>query len=228
LTIRYTGYKYTLVHKDTNIVGRTLWHGVSKRVARVIRKDQAIMVYVLTLEAFMLTKLLSLLKVSDAKTVSSIIYPDSKNPHSSVVQTQRQLNILVDTGKIKRGIGWYAVPGYEGQYLDHDKHRTSIIAQLIRIKLPISVYTEVSFPIGIRSDIVALLGRNGKGLCVVIEVVNTETPEYLQMKLNAWKNWSGATEALSNLFNCRIPSFSIVVSRNQPDDEFTKFIGGLK
>jgi hypothetical protein len=142
---------------------------------------------------FLLTTL-SLLKVSDAKTVSSIIYPDSTNPHSSVVQTQKQLNILADTGKLIRGKGWYALPSYRGSNPLHDRLITSVIARLILLKLPISVYREVSFPIGIRSDIIVLLGKNSQALCVVIEVANNETPEYLNQKITAWKNWAEGGE----------------------------------
>jgi hypothetical protein len=176
----------------------------------------------------MITRVLSILKVATAKIISSIIYPNSTNPHSSVVQIQKQLNILVQTGKIIRGAGWYALPEYEGSYLDHDRLLTSLIARLIILKLPISVYREVSFPIGIRSDLVALIGKNGKALCVVIEACNNETDEYLQMKLNLWKTWEGANRALSELFQANIPNFSVVISRNQPDDGFSKLIGELK
>jgi len=183
------------------------------------------------LEVPMFTRVLSiltLLKVATVKTISSILYPDSKNPHSSVVQTQKQLNVLVATGKLKRGHHWYAVNEYEGQFLEHDQKRTEVIARLIRLKLPISVFTEVSFPIGIRSDVVVLIGRNGKAICSIIEICNKETEKYLQMKLNALKNWTGTNEALSKLFGCHIPTFSVVVSKNQTDDGFSKMIGGLK
>lgn len=119
-----------------------------------------------------LYSLIQLLKVAPAKTISSIIYPDSKNPHSSTVQTQKQANTLVLLGKIKRGTGWYAVNEYEGNYGEHDRLLTELIARLARLKLPLSVYREHSFPIGIRSDLVVLIGKGNKAICGVIEAKN--------------------------------------------------------
>lgn len=178
----------------------------------------------------MVMQILSLLKVATAKIISLILYPDSTNPHSSVVQTQKQLTILVQTGKIIRGTGWYALPEYRGSYLEHDRLRTSVIARLIFLKLPISVYTEVSFPIGIRSDIIVLIGNVGKAICAVIEVANNETPEYLNQKITAWKNWTEAPQHLSNLFKTPIPYFTIVTQgiSHPLAVDFEKFIEEVK
>ena len=175
-------------------------------------------------------KIIEVLKVSSAKTVSQILYPDSTNPHSKIVQVQKQLNTLVGLGKIKRGSGWYSTLDYQGEFKSggHDRLLTALIAQLLCLKLPVTVFREISFPVGIRSDLVALIGKNGKALCVVIEACNNETDEYLQMKYNLWKSWEGANRALSELFKANIPHFSVVISRNQPDDGFSKLIGELK
>lgn len=158
----------------------------------------------------MLQKFLSLLKVSDVKTLVSILYPDSPNPHSKYVQIQKQLNVLVVTGKLIRGTGYYALPTYEGQFKEHDRRRTQILAELVRRKLPISAYTEVSFPIGIRSDIVCLIGKESKAICAVIEICINEKISYLNHKAVAWRNWSEATAHLSQLFGTPIPSFTLV------------------
>ena len=48
------------------------------------------------------------------------------------------------------------------------------------------------------------------------------------MKINTWRNWKDATQALSKLFGYKIPNFGIVVYRNEPDDEFTQFIRRIK
>jgi hypothetical protein len=173
-------------------------------------------------------RILKILKVASAKTISFILYPDSKNPHSDIVQTQKKLNTLVALNKIIRGAHWYAVNEYEGQFKEHDQKRTELIARLIRLKLPISVFTEVSFPIGIRSDLVVLIGKENKAICAVIEVANTEVkkPEYLNQKIVAWKNWTEAPQYLSNLFKIPIPHFSLVVEgmTHPLAVDFTKFM----
>lgn len=162
--------------------------------------------------------IITILRVSDTRTVSTILYPDSKNPHSAVVQTQKHLNALVMQGKLRRGSGFYALPEYRGEYKEHDRAVTKCIARLVLTKLPISIYREVSFPVGLRSDAVGLIGKDGKAICFVLEVANTEEPEYLNKKAVIWKNWNGATDAFSELFKTPIPYFTLVVSgKSHPD-----------
>jgi hypothetical protein len=166
---------------------------------------------ILAFGGHMITRVLSILRVATAKIISSILYPDAKNPHSKIVQTQRQLNTLVLLGKIKRGPGWYAVNEYKGNYGEHDRLLTELTARLARLKLPISVYREHSFPIGIRSDLVILIGKGNKAICAVIEAKNqNETPAYLAQKITAWLHWTEAPQYLSNLFGTNIPHFSII------------------
>lgn len=174
--------------------------------------------------------IVTVLKVSDTKTVSTILYPNSKNPHSAVVQTQKHLNALVMQGKLQRGNGFYALPEYRGEYKEHDKSVTKCIAQLVLAQLPISIYREVSFPVGLRSDAVGLIGKDGKAICFVLEVANTEEPEYLNKKAVIWKNWTGATDALSQLFKTSVPYFTLVVSgKSHPDMmDFNDFTEVLK
>jgi hypothetical protein len=125
-------------------------------------------------------------------------------------QAHKILDELALTRNIQKGKGFYAVKEYQGEYKEHDRLVTHCIAQFVLLKLPLTVYREVSFPIGIRSDIVALIGKNGKGICAVVEVANNETPEYFNQKMTAWKNWTQAPEYLSNLFGTPIPHFSII------------------
>ena len=125
-------------------------------------------------------------------------------------QAHKILDELALTNQIIKGKGFYAVKGYQGQYQEHDRLLTQLISQLICLKLPITIYREVSFPIGLRSDIVALIGKNGKGILAVIEVANNETNEYFNQKIIAWKNWTEAPQYLSNLFKTPIPYFSII------------------
>ncbi len=155
-------------------------------------------------------KVLSLLKVSDVKTLVSILYPEATNPHSKYVQLQKQLNVLVATGKLKRGTGYYALPEYGGNYPSHEKTRTQILAELVRRKLPISVFLEHSLPIQIRPDIIALIGKPPLATLAVIEICHTEKIEYLNHKEVALRNWKEAPEYFSQLFGTPIPCFTLV------------------
>jgi len=141
-------------------------------------------------------------------------------------QAHKILDELALTNKIIKGKGFYAVNEYRGEFKEHDKLVTNSMAELILLKLPITVYREVSAPIGIRSDIITLIKKDGEALCAVIEVANNETPEYLNQKVVAWKNWKEANIHLSNLFGINIPCFSIVTHGiNHPDTmSFESFI----
>lgn len=141
-------------------------------------------------------------------------------------QAHKVLDQLALTNKIKKGKGFYSVKSYGGQYKEHDRLVTQVIARLISLKLPITVFREVSFPIGLRSDIVTLIGKAGKGTCAIIEVANNETPAYFNQKIAAWRNWKDANEQLSKLFNTRVPHFSIALyGISHPEAvDFEKFL----
>jgi hypothetical protein len=130
---------------------------------------------------------------------------------SSRNQAHKVLDQLALTNKIQKGKSFFAVKEYKGEFKEHDRLVTQVIARLISVKLPITVLREVSFPIGLRSDLVTLIGKAAKGACAIIEVANNETPAYINQKITAWRNWRGAEEHLSKLFNTRIPNFSIVL-----------------
>lgn len=171
-------------------------------------------------------KIIEDLRVADAKTVGDILYTkkEFKNPQSARVYSQKHLNSLVETGELIRGNGWYAAKGYRGEFKEHDYLLTKALAQVLKLKLESVIHREVSFEPGLRSDAALLLKRKSKGLCFILEIVHNETAEYLNMKLNAWGGWAGAKEALSRLFGYRIPSFRVVVSRNDPEDQFSRLL----
>jgi len=125
-------------------------------------------------------------------------------------QAHKILDELALTGRIIKGKGFYAVKEYQGHFKEHDRLLSKLITQLLCLKLPMTIHREVSFPIGIRSDLVALIGKNGKAICAVIEVANHETAPFFEHKMVAWKNWTEASQALSDLFKTPIPHFSIV------------------
>lgn len=145
-------------------------------------------------------------------------------------QAHKILDELAITNTIQKGKGFYSINEYRGEYKEHDRTVTKCIAQLVLAKLPISIYREVSFPVGLRSDAVGLIGKDGKAICFVLEVANTEEQEYLNKKAVIWKNWTGATDALSDLFKTPIPYFTLVVSgKSHPDMmDFNDFMEVLK
>jgi hypothetical protein len=172
------------------------------------------------------------LRVADAKTVGDVLSTkhEFKNPHSARVQAQKHLNLLVETGQLMRGDGWYAVKGYRGEFKDHDRLLTQALAEILKLKYEADIRREVSFESGLRSDAVVLLKKEKSGLCIVLEVALSETPEYLNQKVVAWRNWPGANQALSELFGIPIPYFTLVVSgKTHPEAiEFNEFLEEVK
>lgn len=160
-------------------------------------------------------KLIEIFKVANDDIIGNVarlIYNlNWKEGLSARNQAHKYFDELALTNQIIKGKGFYAVKGYQGEFKEHDRLLSKLIARLLCLKLPITVHREMSFPIiGIRTDLVVLIGKNGKAICVVIEVANNETPAYLNQKITAWKHWSEATQHLSNLFGVTIPHFSIV------------------
>lgn len=177
----------------------------------------------------MVLPIVTALKVATARTVGDILYAKGgfKNAHSARVQAQKHLNFLSGTDQLIRGEGWYAVKGYRGKFKEHDRLLTQALSDILQLKYEAVIHREVAFEPGLRSDAAVLLKRGNEGLCFILEVMHNESPEYLQMKKSTWINWKGANAALSELFGYRIPHFSIVVSRNQEDDEFNQLIRRL-
>jgi hypothetical protein len=72
-----------------------------------------------------------------------------------------------------------------------------------------------------------LIIKDNRGLCLILEVCNTEPEQYFQSKVNVWNNWPGSLEYLSQLFKYKIPHFDIVkitdlVGFQVPSEEATK------
>jgi hypothetical protein len=181
-------------------------------------------------------KLVEVFKVATDDTIGNVarqIYNlNWQEGLSARNQAHKHLDELALTNQIKKGKGFYSVKNeYQGDFKpgSHDRLIAQLIAQLLCLKLPVKIHREVSFShIGLRADLVILIKKNEKYLCVVIEACNKETENYRQMKTNLWKSWEGANRALSELFQVNIPHFSVVISQNQPDDGFSKLIGELK
>jgi len=159
-------------------------------------------------------KLIEIFKVANDDIIGNtarLLYSlNWKEGLSARNQAHKILDELALTGQIIKGKGFYAVKEYQGHFKEHDRLLSKLISQLLSLKLSITIHREVSFPIGIRSDLVALIGKNGKAICAVIEVANHETAPFFEHKMVAWNNWTEASQALSDLFKTPIPHFSIV------------------
>lgn len=171
-------------------------------------------------------------RVADAKTVGEIVSArkNSTNPHSDRVQVQKQLNVLAETGELIRGDGWYATPAYRGVFGEHDRLITHCLAEILKIAPQSLIDREVEFSPGLRADAAVLLVKDGRGICFLLECLIHEDPKYLAMKLESYKHWQGATEALSRLFGYRyrIPHFSVITHDGTPESEFSQLIRRLQ
>jgi hypothetical protein len=152
-------------------------------------------------------------KIIDAKSGGEILFKQGhySTPQSGRTHFQKHANNLAALGKIERCDGFYRTLGCKSEYGEHARLLTSCLAEILKLPLTAHIYREVSFSIGTRADAVVLLKKNDKGLCFVLEVAHNETHEYLQRKLNAWRNWKEATKALSELFGIPVPNFGFVV-----------------
>lgn len=184
-------------------------------------------------------KVINLLKVAKPLLIGQIaqsLWPDEFSYTTDVSLTnniRKILDLQVELCNLNRGRGWYSAKKYAGKFEDgsHDQVVTEAIAKLILLKLPITLFREVSFPVGLRSDIVTLIGKKGKGMCAVVEITNkSETPEYSNQKIVAWRNFKEATTHLSSLFGTAIPHFLIATQGiNHPETmSFESFIKEVK
>lgn len=170
------------------------------------------------------------LKIVDALTIGSILHAKGlySSDHSARVQAQKALNSLVELGKLEKGTGYYRTLGCKSEYGEHARLLTKSLAELFKTNAVPVIFREHSISeIALRPDALVLLKRDGQGLCFVLEACHTETPEYLNQKITAWRNWENSHGYLSALFNCKVPHFEIVVvGESVPAGcwEFNRFI----
>lgn len=146
-------------------------------------------------------------------------------------QAHKILDELALTDQIIKGKGFYAVKGYQGQFKEHDRKLTEIIARLITLKFPISIHREVSFPVGLRADAVGIVGKENRATCFWLEVCDTETDPYFNQKAVAIRNNRHfITECLTDLFATRIPDFTLVVhGKSHPEAmDFQSFVEAIR
>jgi len=143
---------------------------------------------------------------------------------STVNNSYKGLNYLVDAGKLIKGNGFYKLLDCKSEYKEHSQLLTKAIAEILKIERHAQIFREHNIEEkGLRPDAIVFLTRNSKGLCFFLEVCNNETPEYLQAKINTIKHWPEAKDYLSNLFKTKIKEFDIVVSGNLLSDDAIGF-----
>lgn len=132
---------------------------------------------------------------------------------SSVNNSYKVLCGLTDQDKLVKGNGYFKLPNCDSEYKEHSQLLTRALADILKLNLSAQVIREPSIKeVGLRPDALVFLTKDERGLCIVLEVCNNEFPEYLIQKINVWKNWKGAKEKLSELFNTPIQDFDFVVS----------------
>ncbi len=152
------------------------------------------------------------LRIADSLTVGEILLAKKlyANLQSSRVNAQKKLNELVALGQLQRGDGYYRTLDCRSQYKEHARLITKALAEILKLPVTSHIQREIATPIGLRPDAIVLLTRHNQGLCLILEVCNTETEAYLEQKINSWNNWPEATQFLSNLFTHKIPHYEIV------------------
>jgi hypothetical protein len=132
---------------------------------------------------------------------------------SSVNNSYKALNLLVDSGKLVKGDGYFKLPACKSEYKEHAQLLTKALVEILKLNYQTKIYREVTLSeIGLRPDALVFLTKNNQCLCFILEVCNNEFPEFLQQKVNVWRQWNCALEALSQFFNTKIKAFDIVVS----------------
>jgi hypothetical protein len=151
---------------------------------------------------------------------------------SAVNNSYKNLNNLRDSGKLEKGDDYYRIIGCQSEYKEHAQLLTKALAKILKLNFESKIYREVTLKeIGLRPDALVLLTRDNKAVCCVIEVCNNEFPEFLTQKVNALKNWDGALQTMSLLFETTIKKFDIVVSGNITAEgifEFNQYLENLE
>jgi hypothetical protein len=80
---------------------------------------------------------------------------------------------------------YYRIKGCRSNYKSHAQKLSADLGEFFKIPFikPV-IKREVSFSNGLRSDAVILLIQQDKGLCIILEVCNTEMDSYFQSKVN--------------------------------------------
>ena len=113
-----------------------------------------------------LKKLIQIFKVANDEVIGNVARQifelKWKEGLSARNQAHKILDELALTNQIKKGKGFYSVKEYRGEFKtdSHDRLIAQLIAQLLCLKLPITIHREVSFStVGLRADLVILIKK---------------------------------------------------------------------
>ena len=156
-------------------------------------------------------KLMEELCIADKHIIGDIMaHKGIWNPGTSAINNSYK---ILTNSNFERGDGWFRVKGCLSEYKAHARALTAALASIIKLNLNYKILREPTLKnIGLRPDALVFLTKNNQSVCFILEVCNNEFPEFLQQKVNAWRQWEGALETLSQLFETKIKAFDIVVS----------------
>jgi len=153
------------------------------------------------------------LRIADPLIIGEILLAKKlySNLQSARVNAQKKLNALVALGQLQKGTGYYRTLDCQSEYKEHSRLITKALAEVLKLEVQSTIFREIAIPeVGLRPDAICLLTKDDRGYCLILEVCNNETPEYLQSKINTWSNWQEDTLYLSKLFGYKIPHYEIV------------------
>jgi len=119
----------------------------------------------------------------------------------------------VSYGKLIKENNYYKRPDCRSTFQPHSQFLTDALVEVLKLNLNAKIYREYFLKeISLRLDALVFLTKGNRHLVFALEVCNTELPEYLVSKVNALKNYDGALQTFSLLFETKIKAFDIVVS----------------
>lgn len=160
-------------------------------------------------------ELMEALRIADKHIVGKIMARRGhwKAGSSATNNSYKVLSELVELKQLEKRAGYFRLPGCKSEYQEHARLLTEVLAELL-IRYPESVIHREHLirEVGLRPDAICLLRNRGRGACLILEVKNTESEQYLESKLNVWRHWEGAPRYLAELFGRPIPWFDIAVA----------------
>lgn len=151
------------------------------------------------------------LHIASDKVIGDILVTRGLVSWSAGTSARNNTRKLLKTLDLEEGNGYFRIPGCKSEYCDHAKALTEYLAEILKIT-DAEIFREHTLPINLKPDALVLAQKDGKKSCFILEVALNETPEYLEMKYNAWLQWKEAKTYLSDLFKVKIPHIGFVVA----------------
>jgi len=140
--------------------------------------------------------------------------------------------VLKNDHRLEKIASYYRLIGCHSTYAEHSKLLTQYLADILKLNFTTKIFREKTLnEIGLRPDALVLLIKDNQKLCFILEVCNNEFPEFLQQKVNAWRQCENSLRVLSELFGTKIHVFDIVVAGDISAEgtfEFNQFLKDIK